>query len=103
VKFRPTLRPKEAPGWTRRYEQLRAQVLAPDPLMVTDGRGLNALLQQGMAGWMRLWQEPLSGATAAKLPAETRSALLPECPQQEATRLLVNMALSHFRLTPCTS
>ena len=103
MKTQPALRPKDASGWTRRYEQLRAQALAPDPLMVTDGRGLNVLLQQGMAGWMRLWQEPLSGAAAAKLPTENRSTLLPEGPQQEATRLLVNMALSHFRLTPCTS
>jgi hypothetical protein len=103
VKPQPALPPQEAPDWTRRYEHLRAQVLAPDPLMVTDGRGLNVLLQQGMAGWMRAWQEPLSGATAAMLAAENRSPPLPEGPQQEATRLLVNMALSHFRLTPCTS
>jgi hypothetical protein len=103
VKTQPTLPPKEAPGWTRRYEQLRAQVLAPDPLMVTDGRGLNVLIQQGIVAWMRAWQQPLCGAVAAMLPTENRSSLLPECPQQEATRLLVNMTLSHFRLTPCNS
>ena len=103
MKTQPTFPSKEAPGWARRYEQLRAQVLATDPLMVTDGRALNVLTQQGMASWMRVWQEPLSGATAAMLPAENRSTLLPECPQQEATRLLVNMALSHFRLTPGNS
>jgi hypothetical protein len=103
VKTQPTLPPEGAPGWTRRYEQLRAQVLATDPLMVTDCRGLNLLIQQGMATWMRAWQEPLSGAAAATLPPENRSMLPPACPQEEATRLLVNMALSHFRLTPCTS
>ena len=103
MKPQPTLPSAEAPDWTRRYEQLRAQGLAPDPLIVTDCRGLKLLIRQGMAGWMRAWQEPLSGAAAARLPAENRSTLLPECPQQEATRLLVNMALSHFRLTPCTS
>ena len=103
MKTQPTFPSQEAPVWTRRYEQLRAQVLATDAPMVTDGRGLNALIQHGMVAWMRAWQEPLSGATAARLPAENRSTLLPECPQQEATRLLVNMALTHFRLTPCTS
>lgn len=103
MKTQPTFPSKEAPGWTRRYEQLRAQVLATDPRMVTDGRGLNVLTQQGIAGWMRVWQEPLPGATAARLPAENRSTLRPECPQQEATRLLVNRALSHFRLTPSNS
>lgn len=103
MKPQPTLSPQEAPDWTRRYEQLRAQVLAPDPLIVTDCRGLNVLIQQGMAAWMRAWQQPLSGAAAARLAAENRSPLRPEGPQQEATRLLVNMALSHLGLTPCTS
>jgi hypothetical protein len=104
VKPPPTLPSEEAPGWTRRYEQLRAQVLAPDPLIVTDCRGLNLLIRQGMAAWMRAWHEPLSGAGAATtLAPENQSILPPACPQEEATRLLVNMALSHLRLTPCNA
>ena len=65
---------------------------------------INLLIRQGMAAWMRAWHEPLSGAGAATTPApENRSILPPACPQAEATRLLVNMALSHVRLTPCNA
>jgi hypothetical protein len=51
-----------------------------------------------MAAWMRAWHEPLCCSVAAAAPeAEALSMSLGESWQQEATRLLVNMALSHLK------
>ena len=88
---------QKAPCWTRRYEQLREQVLAADNFIATDRRGLTVLIREGMAAWMRAWHEPLSCSVAVAVPkAEALSMRLGESWQQEATRLLVNMTLSHL-------
>jgi hypothetical protein len=99
----PPIFQEEVPCWTRRYEQLREQVLAGDSLIVTDRRGLNVLIRQGMAAWMRAWHEPLCCPVAAALEAEALPMRPTESWQQEATRLLVNMALSHLRPGACNS
>ena len=93
---------QEAQCWTRRYEQLREQVLAGDNSIATDRRGLTVLIAEGMAAWMRAWHEPpLCCSVAASAPeAEAVPMRLRESWQQEATRLLVNMALSHLRAIP---
>ena len=88
---------QEAHCWTRRYEQLREQVLAGDNSIATDRRGLTVLIREGMAAWMRAWHEPLFCSVAAAAPQpEALSLSLGESWQQEATRLLVNMTLSHL-------
>ena len=93
---------QKAQCWTRRYEQLREQVLAGDNSIATDRRGLTVLIGEGMAAWMRAWHEPLSCSVVAAAPeAEALSMSLGESWQQEATRLLVNMTLSH--LSPMAS
>jgi hypothetical protein len=94
---------QKAQCWTRRYEQLREQVLAGDN-SATDRRGLTVLIAEGMAAWMRAWHEPLFCSVAAAAPeAEALSMSLGESWQQEATRLLVNMTLSHLKAIPCNS
>jgi hypothetical protein len=94
---------QEAQCWTRRYEQLREQVLAGDNCIATDRRGLTVLIRQGMAAWMRAWHEPLCCPVAAAPEAEAVAMRLRESWQQEATRLLVNMALSHLRPGACNT
>jgi hypothetical protein len=94
---------EEAHCWTRRYEQLREQVLAGNNLIATDRRGLTVLIRQGMAAWMRAWHEPLCCPVAAAPEAEAVPMRLRESWQQEATRLLVNMALSHLRPGACNT
>jgi hypothetical protein len=94
---------QEAQCWTRRYEQLREQVLAGDNCIATDRRGLTVLIRQGMAAWMRAWHEPLCCPVAAAPEAEAVPMRLRESWQQEATRLLVNMALSHLRPGACNT
>jgi hypothetical protein len=103
VKNPPTFQ-EEVHCWTRRYEQLREQVLAGDSSIATDCRGLALLIRQGMAAWMRAWHDPLCWcAASATLGAEVLPMSLTETWQQEATRLLVNMALSHLRPRACNS
>ena len=65
---------QEAQCWTRRYEQLREQVLADDNFIATDRRGLTVLIREGMAAWMRAWHEPLSCAVACR-SAQSRSVV----------------------------
>jgi hypothetical protein len=100
---RPPSFQEEAHCWTRRYEQLREQVLAGESLIVTEW-GLTLLIRQGVAAWMRAWHDPLCRPAAATLSAEALPTMnLRESWQQEATRLLVNMALSHLRPGACNS
>ena len=99
MKNQATLQP-QSQCWTRRYEQLREQVLARDTLTGTDARGLSLLIRQGLAAWMRVWHDPLSFGCAPDFEAESRPMIPPEAWQQEVTRLLVNMALNHFTARP---
>ena len=92
----PPILKEEVQRWTRRYEQLREQVLARDGLIGTDSRGLSLLIGQGVAAWMRAWRDPFCYCCAPEFKAESRPIIPPDSWQQEATRLLVNMTLSHL-------
>lgn len=92
----PLLQPEPA-LWSRRYERLREQVLTRDATGFSDARGLALLIGQGLTGWMRGWQE-LPAAGAAATPAPEASPLRLTSPwQQEAARLLANMALNQLK------
>jgi hypothetical protein len=85
----------EARDWTRRYEQLREQVLATDHCIAADITGLSVLISRGMAAWMRSWHEPLR-CCAVSVTEALPMSLSSQSWQEEATRLLVNMALYHL-------
>ena len=70
MKNQATLQP-EAQSWTRRYEQLREQVLAKDTVIGIDSRGLILLIRRGVAAWMRARHDPLSCRCVAELPAQS--------------------------------
>lgn len=91
----PLQLPAEARDWTRRYEQLRAHMLATDHCIATDISGLMVLISRGMAAWMRSWQEPLCCCPVTATEALPMS-LSSQSWQEEATRLLVNMALCNL-------
>ena len=88
--------PPEKDLWQRRYEQLRQQVEKPDAGLAQDRWGLSLLLRKGMAGWLRLWQDPAATAHQANPVA----GLPLSCPvpgwQPQATLLLANMAFNHL-------
>jgi hypothetical protein len=82
--------------WQTRYEQLRRQILEPSATLAQDRWGLSLLLRKGLAGWMRLWQDPAAIAQEAA-PASPLGASSPAPGwQQQAALLLANMALGHF-------
>jgi len=83
--------------WQRRYEQLRQQVVEPDTTLAQDRWGVSLLLRKGLAGWMRLWQDPATGAQEAASAHPV--ALMAPAPgwQQQAALLLANMALSRYQ------
>jgi hypothetical protein len=94
----PPAKQEEAHCWTRRYEQLRQGIISQGGLTATDCRGLSLMIRQGLIAWMRAWQDPLC-CPAATLQTEALPIITPtESWQQEATRLLVNMALGHLKL-----
>ena len=97
MKTPPTFQ-EEAHCWTRRYERLREGVLSHCALMATDCRGLSLLMRQGVVAWMRAWHDPLF-CPAVALEAGARPVIRPTASwQQDATALLVNMALGHLKL-----
>lgn len=55
------------------------------------------MIRKGLVAWMRAWQEPLCCPAIA--PQTALAITTPtESWRQEATRLLVNMALGHLKL-----
>jgi hypothetical protein len=102
VKKPPTKQEEETHCWTRRYEQLRQGIISGlypgGGLSATDCGGLSLVIRQGLIAWMRAWQEPL-GYPAVAVQTEILPIITPtESWQQEATRLLVNMALGNLKL-----
>ena len=94
----PPTKQEEAHCWTRRYEQLREGIISRGGQTATDGPGVCVMIRQGLIAWMRAWQDPL-GCPAAALQIEAQPVITPiESWQQEATQLLVNMALGHLKL-----
>lgn len=92
------VQPTDAKCWKRRYEELRQQAAGGAlPAMAKDFLGLAVLTRQGMAGWMRVWQEPLSCCEVAA--GETKELRVIPGPawEREAAILLASMALSHLR------
>ena len=88
------MKPPDKELWQQRYEQLRQQVLEPKATLAQDRWGLSLLLRQGLAGWMRLWQDPSAGTESPDRSPAPASYPAPDW-QQQATLLLANMAWSH--------
>jgi hypothetical protein len=94
----PSIKQEELHCWTRRYEQLREGIVSRSDLNAKDFRGLSLLIREGLTAWMRAWQDPLC-CPAAVLQTGAQPIITPtESWQQEATCLLVNMALGHLKL-----
>jgi hypothetical protein len=86
---------EEKEAWKGRYELLRRQALDSNGAGARDRWGLSLLIGQGVAGWMRAWQDPASCAESTHVEKTATASGLPGSWQQEVTRLLANMALSH--------
>lgn len=82
--------------WQSRYEQLRQQVLEPGATLTQDRWGLSLLIRKGLAGWMRIWRDPVAGVEQANTPSQAPSDCQVASWQRQATLLLANMALSQY-------
>jgi hypothetical protein len=84
--------------WTERYETLRRHFLENQALFSVQPLGLALLRQNGLAGWMRLWQRDGTTTSEARVPSPT-AAVLPVVPfwQQELTALLAHMTAYHLQ------
>lgn len=90
-------------AWRDRYEQLRRQALESSEAIALDRWGLSLLIRKGVSGWMSAWRDP--AACFERTPVEESQipwSGLPCSWQREATRLLANMALSHYHREPAT-
>jgi len=83
--------------WVQRYEDLRAQSLGSFPTLQPEGWGLALLVQQGVQGWMRAWQDPLCASRVEPRQAPAGPGALPQ--SSETTLLLANMAMRSLALS----
>jgi hypothetical protein len=81
-----------SPDWVQRYEDLRAHTLGSLASLQPQAWGLVVFVQQGMWGWMRAWQDPLSSVSDQASPERTPNVLRNRAP--EATLLLANITLN---------
>jgi hypothetical protein len=85
-------------AWKDRYEHLRRQALESSEAIALDRWGLSLFIRKGVAGWMSAWRDPAAcfeSATVDRGEDQIPLSRLPASWQQEATRLLANMALGH--------
>ena len=88
-----------SPNWIERYEALRAHSLGALGPVGAAGWALIVLVQQGVQGWMRTWQDPLCAAKAD--PGPTPLAVQgPVNNSRETTLLLANMAMRSLAFAP---
>jgi hypothetical protein len=81
-----------SPNWIERYEALRAHSLGTLGPFEAARWALIVLVQQGVQGWMRVWQDPLRAAKAD--PGPTPVAVQgPVINSHETTLVLANMAM----------
>ncbi len=81
--------------WTRRYEQLREQVVAAaGGFIVSDRWGLSVLTRRGMSAWMQTWCDPLVARPAVTGEQQTFPVDHGNAWRREATALLANMAFN---------
>jgi hypothetical protein len=90
--------PSTAAAWTERYEALRRHVFNHRQNLGADPLGLVLVLRQGVAAWMRSWDEASSPATSPPCswpPGPPLSSATPDW-QQQLTNLLTQMTFAHL-------
>lgn len=85
-------------NWTQHYEDLRAHNVGSMADLGPPAWGMVLLVQQGVRGWMRAWQDPLRASRAEPRPASAPQAALTNT--RETTLLLANMAMRSLASSP---
>lgn len=84
-------------SWVQRYEDLRAHSVGAQPAVEASAWGLVLLVQRGVRGWMRAWQDPLRAVNDEPRPTPNPPSLTTS---NETTLLLANMAMRSLALFP---
>jgi hypothetical protein len=84
------------PVWTERYEALRQHVLGQAGRLQSAPLGLLLLIREGLAAWMRRWNQPPPVSTSAKSPSPMLPLATASGWQRELTFLLAQMTTVHF-------
>lgn len=85
--------------WTRRYEQLRQQVLSEPG----GGWGQGLVVQRGLVAWMQAWPTEPPRATGPAIPTEAEPLPVPRWSsdlRREIGSVLVNMILAQREVIP---
>jgi len=82
-------------SWAQHYESLRQHVLDRRQIFLADPLGLVLLCRQGVAGWMRGWDE-LARPTAPTPPAQPAPSPAVPLDQQELTILLAQVTVKNL-------
>jgi hypothetical protein len=82
------------PAWTERYESLRRHVLGEAGRLQSAPLGLLLFIREGLAAWMRRWNQPPPVSASAK----SLSPMLPLASgwQRELTFLLAQITTVHL-------
>jgi hypothetical protein len=82
--------------WVERYETLRQQVLNARPVLDLQPLGLILWLAQGMAGWMRRWNQAVEVVPSSVVVPSTPPHPADSLWQQQLTLLLAQMTVQHL-------
>lgn len=82
-------------AWTERYEALRQHVLGEAGRLQSAPLGLLLFIREGLAGWMRRWNQPppVSASRSPSPPLVSTSGW-----QRELTFLLAQITTVHLEL-----
>jgi hypothetical protein len=88
----------DSPNWVQRYEDLRVHSVGSAIAFGPPAWGLVLLVQQGVRGWMRAWQDPLRAASMESTPPPNPHPSLNG--SGDTTLLLANMAMRSLAVSP---
>jgi len=84
------------PAWTERYESLRQHVLSEAGRLQSAPLGLLLFIREGLAGWMRRWNQPPPVSASAKSPSPMLPLVIASGWQRELTFLLAQITTVHL-------
>lgn len=84
------------PAWTGRYESLRRHVLGETGRLQSAPLGLLLFIREGLAGWMRAWNQPPPLWASAKSPSPVLPLVSASGWERELTFLLAQITTVHL-------
>ena len=84
------------PAWTERYESLRQHVLGEAGRLQSAPLGLALLVREGLAAWMRRWNEAPPVSATARSPSLMLPWVTPSGWQRELIFLLAQITTVHL-------